>query len=113
METQSYYGEDLIAGEIKTAIKVVTAGAYYKGQLLGRNDSTNEYGAYDDGASNGLQNVKAVVVEDRTLSASGQLTAYVTGSELNGAGIVDANGNKLTITHVITESAQDAGIIIR
>jgi hypothetical protein len=61
----------------------------------------------------GLEKVIAVIAKDIVLGAEGQLSAYITGSEVMAGGLKDAAGAALTVTSAIVESAQDAGIIIK
>lgn len=113
METQAYLDNELVAGEIHTAQKTASAGTYHIGMLLGRVDATGVYGAYASGDATGLQNIRAVVAQDRVLSAQGALVVYITGSELAGSGLVTTANTALTVTSTIIENAQDSGIIIK
>ena len=109
----TYNTEDLVAGEIKSAQKDASTGTYYRGQVLGRVDSTGVYGAYNDADATGLENIRAICAKDQTLAAQGRIAVYVTGSEVKGSGLKDGNGDALTVDNTIIESAQDSGIIVK
>ena len=103
----------LVAGRTVPAVKTCASATYHRGLLLGRNDATNVYSAWAAGASDGTENIRAVVIEDRELSAEGKVSVYVVGSEINKNGLVDSAGVKLTVTNSIIELAQDAGIVLK
>lgn len=109
------YGEDnLIGGEvINSALKSAGAGTYYRGQVLGRTDTTGVYGAFDPDGETGTENIKGICAADLTLAAAGSIPVYITGSSVTGSSLKDSAGESLTITSAIVENAQDNGIIIK
>jgi hypothetical protein len=113
METVSYNTEKLIGGNIVSAVKTASAAEFFAGQLLGRTDSTVVYGPYNVGGANGLQTVRAVCSETRTLASAGALSVYITGTEVQSGGLVGNTGSPLTVTTAIIEAAQDGGIIVK
>jgi hypothetical protein len=113
IQTENYNTEELVAGNIVSAVKSASATTYYRGQLLGRTDATGVYGPFNAAGSAGLEKIRAVCLTDTTLSTAGKLAVYITGSEVNGSGLKATNGTALTVTSAIIELAQDAGIVIK
>jgi len=113
IQTENYNTEELVAGNIVSAVKTASAATYYRGQLLGRTDTTGVYGPFNAAGANGLEKIRAVCAKDMVISAQAQLPVYITGSEVNGSGLKASNGTALTVTTVITELAQDACIVIK
>jgi hypothetical protein len=111
--TVDYLTEKLIGGNIVSAVKKASATDFFAGQLLGRTDSTGVYGPYNAGGADGLQNVRAVCIETRTLASAGALSVYITGTEVQSGGLVDNAGDPLTVTTAIIEAAQDGGIVVK
>lgn len=112
-DTVTLVTEELIGGRVVSQPKAVAAGTYYRGQLLGRTDTTGVYGAFNAGGSAGLEKIRAVMGADLTLSGAGNTMVFVSGSEVNSKGLKASNGTTLTVTTAIIELAQDAGIIIK
>lgn len=112
-ETTTYNSDNLIGGDIKSAVKTAKAGTYKRGQHLGRLDSSNVYEGYNAAGSGGVEKFRAVVAADRVLAAEGKISTYITGSELMAGGLKDNAGAALTVTTAIIEAAQDHGIIIK
>ncbi len=113
MASTAYSTEDLVAGQIRSAYKTAAAATYHRGQVLGRTDTTSVYANYNGAGSGGLENIRAICIEDKLLGAEGELAVYITGSEVLGSGLKDGNGDSLTVNSTIIESAQDSGIIVK
>lgn len=113
IQTENYVTEELVAGNIVSAVKTASAATYYRGQLLGRTDATGIYGPYNSGGSGGLEKIRAVCIKDTVLGAQGALMTYITGSEVQASALKASNGSALTVTTAIIELAQDAGIVIK
>lgn len=112
-EKIEYTEDNLIAGVIESAYKTADAATFHRGQLLGRVTASNKYAAWNSGASDGSEVIKAVCAADSVLTATGEIPTYINGSVVLGSALVDAAGDPLTVTDQIIEDAQDAGIIIK
>lgn len=113
IQTENYVTEELVAGNVVSAVKTASATTYYRGQLLGRTDSTGIYGPFNAAGANGLEKIRAVCIKDTVLGAQGALMVYITGSEVQASGLKATNGTALTVTSAIIELAQDAGVVIK
>lgn len=113
MEKVNYETESLLAGNTVSAVKTSGPATYYKGQLLGRKTADNKYYPWASSASDGTEEIRAVVAKDRTLSAEGKLSVYIIGTEVQSMGLKTNEGSSLTVTSEIIENAQNAGIIIK
>jgi len=113
--TREYVTEELVAGDTKSVVKTLTEGTYKRSMVLGRNNTTNNYTFYASGASDGTQNVKAILKEDIVVGVglTAEADCYVAGSEVNGNALLDSAGNPITVDATLIESAQDSFIIIR
>jgi hypothetical protein len=103
----------VIAGNVVSATKDAGAGTYVTGQVLGMNSTTNVYGQYDSGATNGLENIRAVVASDRTLAGAGKVLVFISGTEVKGSQLLDSNTDPLAIDAAVIENAQNQNIIIK
>jgi len=113
IETREFGTELLIGGPIVSAVKPVGAATYHRGQLLGRVSATGVYNPFNSVGSDGTQHIRAVSAKSVTLAAPGDLSVFVTGSQLMKSGIVAADGTVLNVTKAIIENAQDNGIVIK
>lgn len=113
IQTENFVTEELVAGNVVSATKTASAATYYRGQLLGRTDTTGVYGPFNAAGANGLENIRAVCIKDTVLGAQGAIMVYITGSEVQASGLKASNGSALTVTTAIVELAQDAGIVIK
>jgi len=100
---------------IDTAFAGVSSGtAVLSADILYVNDGTDEalaIAARD--AVAGLENIRAICVQRRTLGSAGFVQVYISGSEVKSSGLVDGSGDPLTVDDVAIESAQSNGIIIK
>lgn len=109
----TYEDDNLLAGRTISQYKTAGAGSYFRGQVLGRVDASSTYAPYNSGGADGTENIRAICAADITLSATGKIPTYVSGTEVQAIGLTDENGDALTITAAIVENAQDSGIIIK
>jgi len=95
-------------GGVSSGTAVLSAGILYV------NDATDQgLAEVARDAVAGLEKIRAVVAKSVTLAAEGVVATYISGSEVNSAGLVDDAGDALTVTTAIIESAQDSGILIK
>lgn len=106
--------EDLIGGTVKTTDVDIADGTYYRGQALGMVSATSVYGPFDSGVTTGLENARAVIVEDVVVSGgSGRAQVFTAGSELQKRGIKDASGDPITLTQALIENFRTNSIILK
>jgi hypothetical protein len=87
----------------------MAAGTYTRGQFLGRVTATGVYAAYDSGASDGTQTIRAVAVNSQTLAAAGY--GAIAKGEFQKEGIIAVNSG-VTVNNVLMGTLFDAGIIL-
>jgi hypothetical protein len=109
MSTTTYNVDDLIAGDIITDQVKVLADTYYRGMPLKYNTGTDRY-EYSATAGE----VVAVWLEDeRIVAANDSRGSVILGGEVNGEGLVNDSGAKLTVTDAIRARAAQVGLYIK
>ena len=101
-----YNGTYPVGGDIKTIPLTAVADSYYVGMPVAYNDTSDAY-EYNASAP------EAIVWEEKTLSAEGQLLCVVTGSEVLKSGLVNDSNAALTLTDDAVRAAMLNGIILR
>jgi hypothetical protein len=113
IEQVVYDGEKITVGVQALNAVPYAAGAYIKGQLLGRVDSTGVFGAYDPDDETGLEVIRAVCPDDFT-AAAGQKHHALRG-EFSRKGVSDAMASlaaPVALTDALIGMCFDAGIIL-
>jgi hypothetical protein len=87
----------------------MAAGTYARGQFLGRVTATGVYAAYDSGASDGTQTIRAIAVNSQTLAAAGY--GAIAKGEFQKEGIIAANSG-VTVDDALIGVLFDTGIIL-
>lgn len=103
----SYETNDLIAGPVETDQVAFAAGTYYRGQAL-------EYAAgtgYFQNLSSG--NMAGIFLGEETTLAAGDYDSVARGGDFYEEGVVDGNGDQLTITETMREAWAARGFYVK
>jgi hypothetical protein len=113
IEKKRYATEGVIVEAEALNAVPYAAGAYKKGQLLGRIDATGVFGAYSAAAETGLEVIRAVCPDDFT-AAAGQ-KHHVLRGEFSREGVkavMASLATPVTLTDALVGMCFDAGIIL-